>query len=187
MADAGAPLELPACTAGDAGEWTRWSLAEGLTPSLPVDYIADRSDDETLSEVGAACATAEDRALCERDLNDLDESLHTFHGFWHLVTTNADGVRLWPQRSALALLTPLDTPAEAIWLIRELHSPPDCDAAIRADGDDFLIDIQMENPDYCIVFNPDGTTSPVGPVTMRVSPDGTVSYDRNDSWCRSAR
>jgi hypothetical protein len=87
-------------------------LAPGFNLTHPVDYVADCSPTGTqLSSAGEICASAERRAECEAAVRVPVTSTR------HLLTTDGDAVAIWSGGAALALLQPIDTPAEAVWLL----------------------------------------------------------------------
>jgi hypothetical protein len=133
--DAATPVR-PECSGEGRG------LAAGFTLTQPVDYVATRWSGckdtngcpvDVLSSAGEPCATASDVPACRKAL------ARPGH-FAHLATTQGDTVRTWNDEQMLELLGPIDTIAEAIWLVRSKGFGDPCDVTIREEADGVYVD-----------------------------------------------
>ncbi|MET0389762.1 MAG: hypothetical protein ABW321_27565 [Polyangiales bacterium] len=170
-------LAAPGCKDQDT-----WLLAEDLTPGEPVDYLADRDDQLTpftISETGTACGTAEDPETCRNDL-----MLTTSFGR-HIVTTRGDEVRYWMAHTVFQLLQPIDSPADAVWLLVSLGYQVPCNAGFQREDDTIVIDNVTHLGNRCLgTLLPDGGPYRPTPFTVRVALDGTIRHPpESDTIC----
>jgi hypothetical protein len=85
----------------------------------------------------------------------------------HLVTTQGDAVRIWDVASAIALLRPIDTAAEALWVLANRSYRVTCGAPVtRTDAGFQIANVAHEQ---CL-----GTTM----VDVTLGPDGTITETR---------
>lgn len=153
------------------------AIFDALTPSPPADYLALRhltgGFDEpdggrelvTEAERGERCATAKDRALCERRYRSLGD-IGLF--FSYVFFTRGDEVgTVEDAAAAVKLVGTVDSPEDAFFVARFAGFAATCDgeasAAYRATDDGFEL-----------VAESGGCNSPVSRVVVRVRRDGTV-------------
>jgi hypothetical protein len=167
-------LSLSACAAtADQGppEWLgstlsicrdgqRRPLAPGMSLAREVDYLADRSGPQTLSERGAACGGAQDPGACLAAMTD-----NTL-GQRHLLTTEGDDVRFWLPEASTGLLGEIDEVEEAVWLVEATFYLVDCDTWAADDDDGFVLGKVRRDDSECLG---DEAT-----VKLRVGLDATI-------------
>lgn len=128
------------------GDWLR-----GLVPEPPVDYLELRSaipGSTTLAKVGEACASAQDKPGCLQRLSTAMAS----SGFTigpcnqacvqgYLVVTQGDDVAVLSNRErVVGLLGDIDTPQEAVFLVRMQGFDTPCGSGgAKPEGSGFVV------------------------------------------------
>lgn len=153
-------------------------LVRGLTPEPPVDYLELRKTTLSEGDVGASrgelCGTAEDEPQC---LALVTQARRTSNGFllsscidnceqYYFIATQGDDVaRFSSAERVAALLGSVDTPEEAMLLVRmQGFATPCAEAGAKPEGDGFKV--QAITYEGC-----DGKTRHL----FRVSADGVVT------------
>ena len=150
----------PVCTGGQLGP-----LVPGMTLIRAVDYLADVANGGVISDIGAVCEHALDRARCA------DTVTAARAGSRRLVTTEGDEVRVWTPERPQALLGEIDVVEEALWLFIANGNAFSCggEVVIVADAEGFVFNTSR--------FEPSGPCmgSTKRPVRIRVGRDGTIA------------
>jgi len=172
-----APLTPAAFCASGAAQPIELEIFHALTPAPPADYLALRhltgGFDEpdggrqlvTDAERGEQCATASDRASCERRYRGLGD-IGLFYSYVFFTRGDVVG-KIEDAASAIRLLGTIDSPEEAFFVAGKSGFAATCDgeakAAYRKVGDA-----------YELVTQRGGCSAPVEQVIVRVHGDGTV-------------
>jgi hypothetical protein len=146
-ADAGQLIPPPDCNGGS------WRLAEGFRLARPVDYVADRNGDITVSERGTACASAENHQRCLMDLK------HDLIGR-NIATTEGDVVRLWPASAVSTLFGDIDSVEEALFILAAHNYSVPCASSMTASQVGYSF-TGASRPGDCMATNWTGTVEVV--------------------------